>query len=270
MSWGASLAGLVVGFLVGMTGVGGGSLMAPVLILVLGVAPLRAIGSDLAYAAITKGVGAWQHARAGSIDYRVTGWLALGSVPAALAAVAVASHLPPALSAQNVVTTVLGAVLLLAAVAMLVARRAAGHGPPPSPWLLTPIGVVVGGLVALTSVGSGSLVIAALTVATPLTARRAVGTDVLHATLLTCVAALAHWSIGTVDLGLTASLLVGSIPGVLLGSRLPARAPERVMRVVLASVLVLAGTQLVRAGMRDRERNAIQAERTAQREVGRL
>ena len=250
MNWGASLAGLIVGTLVGMTGVGGGSLMAPVLILVLGVTPLRAIGSDLAYAAITKAVGAWQHARAGSVDYRVAGWLALGSVPSALLAVAVASHLPAGLSTEHVVTTVLGGVLLLAAAAMLVCRRMTGKGPPASPWLLTPIGFVVGALVALTSVGSGCLVIAALTLATPLTARRAVGTDVLHAMLLTCAAALAHWSIGTVDMALTASLHGGSIPGVILGSRLPARAPEQVMRVVLASTLALAGTQLLRAASR--------------------
>ena len=249
MNWGASLAGLMVGTLVGMTGVGGGSLMAPVLILLLGVDPLHAVGSDLAYASVTKAVGAWQHALRDGIDYRVVRWLALGSVPAALLAVAIASHLPPAVSSRRLVTTVLGGVLLISAAALLLRRRHAQEGAAaPSPWLLAGIGLVVGALVALTSVGSGSLVMAALTTLTPLQARRAVGTDVLHAMLLSLAAAVAHFAVGTVDLPLTGALLLGSIPGVMLGSRLPGLASVRVLRVVLAATLVLAGSQLLRVG----------------------
>jgi uncharacterized membrane protein YfcA len=265
--WSASAAGLGVGFLVGMTGMGGGALMAPVLILLLGVRPLYAVGTDLAYAAIAKAFGAWQHHRLGHVDYSVVWAMAIGSVPGSLLGVALltAAHERLGADVDRVVLHLLGIVLILVA-AVVLARgiladrseapsqptapappgSAASGGPPTTRrWLLPLAGAVIGLVVGLTSVGSGSLVVAFLGVFTALTPRRLVGTDVLHGALLSAVAGLAHAGVGDVDWPLVGQLLIGAVPGVLIGSRLTGILPQRAVRSAIALVLLVTGVRLL-------------------------
>ncbi len=260
-------AGLLVGFVVGLTGMGGGALMTPVLVLFFGIAPLAAVSSDLVASAVMKPVGSWVHMRRGTIDWSLVRWLMLGSVPSAFTGVLVLRVIGDSGDVQAVVKVSLGIALLIAAgglvykayTTMLVrarvqAARARGEqvstsqpGPVvvrPLPTLLT--GVAGGLIVGMTSVGSGSLIIIALLALYPtLTANRLVGTDLVQAVPLVASAALGHLLFGDFQLDLTAALLVGSIPGVYLGAQMSSRAPGWIIRRALALVLVASGLKLL-------------------------
>lgn len=250
MDWTTPLLGLVVGFLVGLTGIGGGSLMTPLLILVGGVRPLVAVGTDLAYAAITKAVGAVVHYRQGTVDLSIAWRLGIGSIPAALAGVAVIIWMRG--GAQNgavdrFITRALGVALILVALNLFLAplfrKEPAGtKGGLPLKWqtaLTVVAGAGIGFLVGLTSVGAGSLIAAALVILYPrVPLVRIVGTDIFHATFLGAAAGLAHFGLGSVDLPILGGLLIGSIPGVWCGSRLAVSVPDKVLRPILATILL--------------------------------
>lgn len=256
MDWLYPLSGFVVGGIVGMTGVGGGSLMTPLLVLLFGVHPATAVGTDLLYAAITKAGGTVVHARKGHVDWRITGLLAAGSIPASILTIWVLSLLPkqsPAVS--HIISISLGIALLLTALAIIfrqkLQRYALSHaGDRTHTRFQSPttvgVGVVLGVLVTVSSVGAGALGVAVLFFLYPkLQAIRIVGSDLAHAVPLTLVAGIGHWAIGGVDWSLLGSLLVGSLPGIWLGSHVAAKVPERVLRPMLASMLVLVGGKLI-------------------------
>ena len=251
-----SLSGFVVGLLVGLTGVGGGSLMTPLLVLLIGVAPATAVGTDLLYASLTKMAGAWAHGRRGNIEWRICGWLALGSLPAACATLFVLSRLKvDANHYQVVLKQCLAVALVLSAIALILKdrlhaialRRSAGTSHvPTSPVATVLTGAIVGALVTATSVGAGALGVSALLFLYPgLAATRIVGSDIAHAVPLTLIAGLGHASQGSVDLHLLGNLLIGSLPGVYIGSQLSRALPERILRFLLAAVLLLVATRLV-------------------------
>ncbi|MDH0302149.1 MULTISPECIES: sulfite exporter TauE/SafE family protein [unclassified Pseudomonas] len=255
-SFGFTLAGLVVGFIVGMTGVGGGSLMTPIL-LWFGINPATAVGTDLLYAAITKASGVWVHGRNKNIDWKITGWLSLGSVPAAALTLWFLSTLHADTSALNaIIKQGLAVVLILTALAILFksrlqafASKHAGdhyHLSDRSLNLLTVItGVVLGVMVTLTSIGAGALGTVALFLLYPfLVTRRLVGTEIAHAVPLTLVAGLGHAGMGNMDWSLLGYLLLGSLPGIYLGSHLTGRVSDRVLRPCLATMLLLIGYKL--------------------------
>ena len=251
-------AGLVMGVLIGLTGMGGGALMTPFLILV-GVRPSVAVGTDLFQMMFTKSFGAWQHHRQGTVNYRLVFLLALGSLPAALVGVALLVVLRDYfdVSMDVFLTRMLGGVLTLVGVVLLLRllflrwfarRQSPGFGLAlngKKAFQLTAIGAAVGLLVGLTSVGSGTLFIVMLTILFPMSMRNIVGTDVAHSAILTTGAGLLHFGVGNVDLILAANILMGSIPGVLLGSRLTIRVPERGLRVAVAVVLMGVGLWLL-------------------------
>ena len=250
-------AGLLVGFTVGLTGMGGGALMTPLLVLVFKVQPLAAVSSDLVAAVIMKPVGGGVHLRRGTVNFSLVRWLMVGSVPAAFAGVLVLRQLGDGAVVQGRIKQVLGVALLLAASsiaarALLQARRAAlGTASAVRAFQLRPlptvvIGVVGGLVVGMTSVGSGSLMIVMLLVLYPmLRSSELVGTDLVQAIPLVASAAAGHLLFGDFQVGLTASLLVGSIPGVYLGARLSSRANDAVIRPALVLVLVASGLKLL-------------------------
>jgi len=251
-----SIAGFAVGAIVGLTGVGGGSLMTPLLVLVFGVAPVTAVGTDLLYAALTKVGGSISHALKGNVDWRVTGLLAAGSVPATALALSLLSVFPPAGAATRViVSTALGTMLVLTALALALrskllawAEAHAGRGWIAGHRELATVltGAFIGFAVTFSSVGAGAVGVTALVLLYPaLAAVRIVGSDIAHAVPITLLAGLGHAALGNVNGGLLASLLAGSIPGILVGSHLAAKLPERVVRHSLIAVLLLAGTKLV-------------------------
>ncbi len=251
-----TLSGFVVGVIVGMTGMGGGALMTPLLVLVFGVAPATAVGTDLLYAAVTKCGGAAVHARKAHVQWRIVAALAAGSLPGALATIAFLRTFPADHRAVDVLLRQgLGAALLLTAAALLasIVRKRPSRTEVPCPWrerwiapATVAVGVALGVLVTLSSVGAGALGVTMLIFLYPaLPAARIVGTDIAHAVPLTLVAGLGHASLGTVDWSLLAALIVGSLPGIWLGSSLSARVPERVLRSVLATLLALIGTRLL-------------------------
>ena len=241
--------GLGVGVLVGMTGIGGGSLMTPLLILAIGTKPVVAIGTDLAYGAITKTVGGWQHLRKGTVDLGLTGWMALGSAPGSLVGVYLVERLhdshgaafdDPLLLAVASALLVVSVAIFSRAVFMpkLVAReRESVDMTRRDKVSAVVIGAVLGLVLGFTSVGSGALIGLALILVFRLTPHRVVGTDVFHAAILLWVAGLAHFVAGNVDLGLMANILVGSVPGVWIGTALMTRVPAGGLRVVLGCVL---------------------------------
>jgi uncharacterized membrane protein YfcA len=242
--------GLLVGVLVGLTGVGGGSLLTPLLILVAGTRPTVAVGTDLAFAALTKMVGGWQHTRRGTADLRLTYWLACGSVPGAIIGSVLVSLMDSvsAAGADPLVQRLLGITLLLAAFASLV--RAAGFhraplGEAPTRVGAAVLGLVVGLLVGITSIGAGSVLMAVLALLYTLPPTRAVGTDVVHGAILAVVAAAAHALGGRLELPLLGSLLIGSVPGVLVGTWLCDRVPARPLRFAIAAILAFAGFRLL-------------------------
>lgn len=252
--WPFVCAGLAVGVMVGLTGVGGGSLMTPLLVLLFGVHPATAVGTDLLYAGITKISGSTVHHRNGSIDWRVTRRLALGSAPAALATLLLLSRLGVASGAVGAtISTALGYALLLTA-ASLLARPwlveksrpfFAGLSEARIAALTVGLGVLLGVLVTLSSVGAGAIGVTFLLMLYPdLPTRKIIGSDIAHAVPLTLIGGAGHWLIGSVDWALLASLLAGSVPGVLLASHLASRAADRTLRLLLACALALVGAKL--------------------------
>ena len=250
------IAGLLVGFIVGMTGVGGGSLMTPIL-LWFGINPASAVGTDLLYAAITKSGGIFVHQKNKNIDWSITGWMTLGSVPAAALTLWLLSTLHTDTQAMNaIIRQALGFVLLLTALAILFkqqllafAHQHAGdhyHLSGRSLNALTVItGVMLGIMVTLTSIGAGALGTVALFLLYPfLPTKRLVGTEIAHAVPLTLVAGLGHAGMGNMDWALLGYLLVGSLPGIYLGSHLSGRVPEQILRPCLATMLVFIGYKL--------------------------
>jgi len=240
--------GLGVGILIGMTGIGGGSLMTPLLILFAGVQPVVAIGTDLAYGAVTKTVGGWRHLRKGTVDLGVSKWLAVGSVPGSLVGVWAANRY--AKGSEDTLLYVIGAVLLVVAISILF-RALFLHGAIErerhsvdmtrrSRGLAAVIGFVLGAALGLTSVGSGALIGLALILVFRLTPHRVVGTDVFHAAILLWTAGVAHWVSGNVDFGLMGTILIGSLPGVWIGTHLVPIVPVAALRTTLGAVLAAA------------------------------
>jgi len=252
-----TLAGLAVGCVVGMTGMGGGALMTPVLVLFFGVPPLAAVSSDLVVSAVMKPVGAGVHLRRGTVHRSLVGWLCLGSVPAAFGGVLIARALGDGAGVQEIIKVALGVALLLAAGGMVakaaMASRAKG-GPAPSVVRARPlptvlVGIVGGIVVGMTSVGSGSLIIVALLLLYPaLKANDLVGTDLVQAVPLVVSAAAAHLMFGDFQLDLTLALLLGALPGVYLGAQLSSRMPSRLVRRALVLVLLMSALKLLGAG----------------------
>ena len=258
MDWLYTFSGFLVGLIVGITGVGGGSLMTPLLVLLFGVAPATAVGTDLLYAALTKLGGSWVHSRNGTVDWKVVRLLAAGSVPAALLSLWVLHALQlDEKQLRVLITGVLSVALVLTALSLLLkpwvqklAQREDGavfelHAHHLAGATVT-TGAVLGVLVTLSSVGAGALGMAVLLFLYPRHGTaRLVGTDIAHAVPLTLVAGLGHAALGTVNFGLLAALLLGSLPGIWLGSHLGAGIPERVLRPVLAAMLLLIGGRLL-------------------------
>ena len=257
MDWVYTLSGFLVGLIVGVTGVGGGSLMTPLLVLFFGVSPATAVGTDLLYASITKALGGWVHGRNGTVDWKIVGLLSLGSLPAATLTVVLLKFL--ALDEQTLkglVTGVLSVALLLTAAALLlkdwirkIALRDDGtvyelhHRHLPAATIAT--GALVGALVTVSSIGAGVLGTVALLFLYPrLSTVKVVGTDIAHAVPLTALAGMGHLALGTVDLVVLGSLLLGSLPGIYIGSHLSAKVPEKVLRPLLATMLLIIGARM--------------------------
>jgi hypothetical protein len=255
LTWQLTLAGLLVGTLVGMTGMGGGSLMTPILVIVFGVNPTVAIGSDIAHGAIFKTIGAVQHRRLGNVRAQLAGWMLLGSVPMSLVGVWLSNWLEDRYGdgIESVMGQVLGAALLFGCVGLVAKTFVGARTAGDESFELTNrdrvaavlIGFFGGFIVGLTSVGSGVFFGLTLLVLFPLRAHKVVGTDIFHAAILLYVAGFGHWLAGNVDFGVVSWLLLGSIPGVLLGGRLSVSIPELPLRLLLAAVLGLAGLKLI-------------------------
>ena len=253
--------GLGVGVLVGMTGIGGGSLMTPMLILVFGVTPVTAIGTDLAYAAVTKTVGGYKHWRQRTVDIRLSTWMALGSVPAAVGGVYVLTLLEDwaGRDFEDLLLTILAVALLVTGAATLVrAFLKRMHERERETIALerrhkvaaVVLGVCVGFVLGVTSAGSGALIAVGLILLFRLVPTRVVGTDVFHAAILLWAAGLAHIVAGNVDFALAGTILLGSVPGVWLGSHWSVRVEPAVLRTTLAVVLIGAGLALlIKAGL---------------------
>ena len=255
MDWLYTLSGFAVGAIVGLTGVGGGSLMTPLLVLLFGVHPATAVGTDLLYAAITKSGGTVVHGRKGHIDWQIVRRLAAGSIPAAAITILILSQLPNrSAEVTHLISVSLGIALLLTACAIVFRKRIIAYalhredsfvqrhlGP-----VTVAVGALLGVLVSISSVGAGALGVAALFFLYPqLPAVRIVGSDVVHAVPLTLVAGLGHWWLGSVDWSLLGALLLGSLPGIWVGSHISAKVPDRILRPILASMLVLIGAKLI-------------------------
>ena len=260
-----ALAGLIVGFTVGLTGMGGGALMTPILVLLFKVQPLAAVSSDLVAAFVMKPVGGAVHLRHGTVNRSLAKWLMIGSVPTAFIGVLILRQLGNGATVQNRIKMSLGVALLLAVATMIVrsvlslrrrsaAQRQPGGGAGKPPLVIRPlatmlVGAVGGLVVGMTSVGSGSIIIVMLLVLYPgLRASELVGTDLVQAVPLVGSAALGHILFGDFHLGLTTSLLAGSIPGVFVGAKVSTRAPSRLIRGALAFVLTASGLKLLEVG----------------------
>ncbi|GAB3827028.1 hypothetical protein GCM10027610_009630 [Dactylosporangium cerinum] len=248
-----ALAGLGVGVVVGLTGMGGGALMTPILVLFFGIPPLAAVSSDLAASAVMKPFGGWVHARRGTVNWALVRWLCLGSVPAAFTGVLLMRALGDGESVQDVVRVALGVALLLAVVGLLIKAYTGRKSDKsdvapeitikPIPTVL--LGALGGVVVGMTSVGSGSLIIVILLALYPmLRPNDLVGTDLVQAIPLVAAAALGHAIFGDLKLDLAAAVLIGSVPGVLIGARLSSRAPAGVVRAALVIVLIASALKL--------------------------
>jgi uncharacterized membrane protein YfcA len=249
-----SLSGFFVGMLVGMTGVGGGSLMTPILILLFGIHPATAVGTDLLYAAATKTGGSLVHGFARSIDWRVVGRLASGSIPATVATIVILSHFGlNSDAARSLITFVLSAALFVTAFVLVFGQpivafyraRMSALDPRRTATSTIVVGALLGVLVSISSVGAGAIGVIALILLYPhLPMAKIVGSDIAHAVPLTLVAGLGHWMIGSVDWHIMGSLLAGSLPGIFIGSYFAIRIPERALRVVLAMTLFVVASRL--------------------------
>jgi uncharacterized protein len=248
-------SGFAVGLLVGLTGVGGGSLMTPLLVLLFGMEPRAAVGTDLLYASLTKAAGTAVHGAGGTVEWRVTARLAAGSLPAAVATIAVLYALGPASKhVSSVIGIVLGVALILTAICVFARPLLLRLLQAAAPAALfehriaatVVFGVLLGVLVSISSVGAGAIGMTALVFLYPeVPTVRLVGSDIAHAVPLTLVAGLGHWLLGSVDGAILASLLLGSIPGIMLASRLASRVPEMVLRPALAVTLTLVGIRML-------------------------
>jgi uncharacterized protein len=250
-----ALAGLLIGVLVGMTGMGGGSLMTPILIFLFDFNPTIAIGTDIMHGAVFKSFGAVRHRRLGTVRARLGAWMLVGSAPMSLLGVSAATYLTDRYgdSVDSVQGKVLGATLIVGGMAFL-AKAVMHHAPPTKGMgrltrrdriVAVSIGAVGGFVVGLTSVGSGTLFGLAMLLAFPLAARFIVGTDIFHAAALLWVAGFGHLVAGNVELGAIGWLLVGSIPGVLIGSQVSVGLPDRTLRFALGGALGLSGLKLI-------------------------
>jgi hypothetical protein len=256
LDWQLSVTGLLIGILVGMTGMGGGALMTPILILVFGFKPTLAVGTDILHGAVFKSFGAVQHRVLGTVHARLTFWMLVGSAPMSLVGVEVADWLEQSHGSgvESASAKVIGAALVLGGLGLL-AKTFVPRGvqPDDAPFLLSnrdrliafSLGASGGFIVGLTSVGSGTFFALVMLAVFPLTAVKIVGTDIFHAALLLWVAGISHLIHGNVDLAAMGWLLLGSIPGIIAGSRITVRVPERSLRVALASVLAASGVRLL-------------------------
>ncbi|WP_274655054.1 sulfite exporter TauE/SafE family protein [Paenibacillus humicola] len=254
MSWQIVTMGLLVGFLVGLTGVGGASLLTPILLLI-GINPSIAVGTDLLYNSITKFFGTIQHWRQKTIDFKIVKYLAFGSLPGAVFGVGASYLLSHVFDdGETVLKHVLGFILIIVSVITLL-RQLLDKKLGDNRWQLKPIedkrmlliliGAVLGFIVGLTSVGSGSLFAVAMIYLFRLSGSQLVGTDIAHAFLLVTLSAILHSGLGNIDYGLTANLLIGSVPGVIIGSSLSAKVPSKPLRTVLAALLLISGVKLI-------------------------
>jgi uncharacterized protein len=255
VTWQFSIAGLLIGALVGLTGMGGGSLMTPTLVILFGFNPTYAVGTDIVHGAIFKSFGALRHRRLGTVHARLTMWMFLGSGPLSLAGVWVASLIKHHYAnAQSIESYAIGAALVAGGLGFLVksfVKR--GVKATDAPFLLSrrdkviavAIGAIFGFVVGLTSVGSGTFFGLVMLLVYPLTTAKIVGTDIFHAAALLWVAGIGHMVAGNVDYHATGWLLIGSIPGVLISSRFTVRLPDLVLRVALGVVLLLSGLKLL-------------------------
>jgi uncharacterized protein len=248
-------AGLAVGLIIGLTGMGGGALMTPILVIFFGVTPSAAISSDVVASFVLKPIGGGVHARLGTVNWQLVRWLALGSVPSAFAGAWIISNVGGP-DVEGRIRQVLGIVLLLAAAGMVVKLWLQTHRPSPAddaPFRLRPIptlaiGIVGGVMVGMTSVGSGSLMIVGLMMLYPtLSSKQLVGTDLVQAVPLVGAAALGHLLFGNLELDLTMSVLLGAIPGVYVGAHISARASDRYIRPLLVAVLTVSAMKLLGA-----------------------
>lgn len=250
-----TLSGFCVGVLVGVTGVGGGSLMTPLLILLFGVHPATAVGTDLLFAASTKTAGTLVHAFGRTVDWMLVALLAIGSVPATIATLVVLSRFDlTGAAAQRAITLTLGSVLLFTALFLIAGRsvrdryadRLAALDRRTVAVLTVALGLLMGSLVTTTSVGAGAIGVTVLLLLHPkMPAGRVVGSDIAHAVPLTLLAGAGHWYLGSIDWRLLATLLIGSLPGIFIGSYLATRARDGVVRAALAAILVVAGVRLL-------------------------
>ena len=254
-----TLSGFLVGLIVGVTGVGGGSLMTPLLVLLFGISPATAVGTDLLYASLTKTLGGWVHGRRGTVDWKIVGLLSMGSLPAATLTILTLKYLAlDAKSLSSLVTGVLSVALLLTGTALLIKDKVKKiaqynnkgmmfelhHRYLPSATIVT--GALVGILVTISSVGAGALGMVVLLFLYPRHQTvKLVGADIVHAVPLTALAGIGHLALGTVDLVLLGSLLLGSLPGIYLGSHLSAKVPEKLLRLILAALLLLIGLKMM-------------------------
>jgi len=272
MDYRISLVGLLIGFLVGLTGMGGGSLLAPIMILFFRIPPVWAVGTDLAYSTVTKAVGSIVHIRQKNVNFKVAFWLASGSVPATFLSVLLVQYIRKHYGnlINGIIIQAIGFTLILVAIMLVlkpfIMRRLERRNlesrkqevlkagaPSQNKWekryrpLVTAlIGAFVGFLVGLTSVGSGTLIIVSLAFLFPrLTAKELVGTDIFQAFMLLAAGSIAYFTAGTINWHIAGLLLIGSLPGVLIGSRLSKYIPEPYMRPVLAVVLVISGWKLI-------------------------
>ncbi|HVY79321.1 MAG TPA: sulfite exporter TauE/SafE family protein [Solirubrobacterales bacterium] len=252
--------GLGIGVLVGMTGMGGGSLMTPLLILIFGIQPTTAIGTDIFYSAVTKTVGGWRHFRMKTVNMELVKWLAMGSVPAAVLGVAIVSVLQDRIGEErldSLVYAVLGGTLLMVGVITLtralilrdlVEERDRFDVERRHKVAAVLIGATTGLVIGVTSAGSGTVIAILLIAIYRLSPKKVVGTDVFHAAILLWAAGIAHWVGGNVDFGLAANILIGSVPGVVIGAALSDRAPTGFIRTALGIVLIGSGIVTVQKG----------------------
>lgn len=254
---GLVIAGLLVGFIVGMTGVGGGSLMTPIL-LWFGIPPTTAVGTDLLYAAFTKMGGVYVHNKKRNINWKITGWLSLGSVPAAILTLWILDGIKTDISSMNdIIKYSLGWALLITSVAVLFKKKIMAfsqkhsgdkfhHESTTQNILTVAIGIFLGAVVTLTSIGAGAMGTVALFFLYPLLPTpKLVGTEIAHAVPLTLVAGLGHATMGNLDLNLLGQLLIGSLPGIYFGSMLSGKVPDLLLRNAIAIMLFMVGYKLV-------------------------